>query len=109
MTLLTNYTSAEYKLIASDLNFGNCFCKNQILNPKPQDSRAPDLFESYRFQQLIDIPTRVTLGTASLIDLIFTNKLDDINSHGILPKIADHNGIILRNREVAAHNIRIMK
>ena len=41
------------------MNFGNCYCKNPVLNPKPLDSSAPDLFESYGFQQLLDIPTRV--------------------------------------------------
>ena len=59
------------------------------------DSTAPDLFESYGFQQFIDIPTRVSLGCVSLIDLIFTNKSDDIMCHGTLPKIADHEGIIV--------------
>ena len=45
------------KILASDFNFGNCFCKNPILSPKPLDSSAPDLFESFGFKQLIDIPT----------------------------------------------------
>ena len=31
----------------------------------------------------------------SLIDLIFTNKIDDIICHGTLPKIADHDGILV--------------
>ena len=92
---LNSYDKAEYKIISSDLNFGNCFCKNPILSPKPLDFSASDLFESYGFQQLIDIPTRVTLGTVSLIDLIFSNKLDDIVCHGTLPKIADHDGTIV--------------
>ena len=85
-----NHYEAKYKIISSDLNFGNCFCKSPILNPKPLDSVAPDLFASYGFQQLIDIPTRVTLVSVSLIDLIFINKPDDIICHGTLPQIADH-------------------
>ena len=47
LSCLNNYDKVEYKIIASDLNFGNCFCKNPVLNPKPLDSSAPDLFESY--------------------------------------------------------------
>ena len=74
LSRLTNYDLAKYKIISSDLNFGNCFCKSPILNPKPLDSVAPDLFASYGFQQLIDIPTRVTLVSVSLIDLICQNS-----------------------------------
>ena len=95
LSQLNSYDKAEYKIIASDLNFGNCYCKNPILNPKPLDSTAPDLFESYGFHQLIDIPSRVTLVSVSLIDLIFTNKSDNIICHGTLPKIADHEGTLV--------------
>ena len=58
------------------------------------DAFAPDLFTSLGFTQIIDIPTRVTEDTVSLIDLFFVNKTDDIIYHGTLPKIADHDGII---------------
>ena len=92
---LNNYKSAQYKIISSDLNFGNCYCKNPILIHKPLDSSAPDLFESFGFQQLVDIPTRVAFGTISLIDLIFTNMKENIVCHGTLPKIADHEGTIV--------------
>ena len=44
---LSNYASAKYKVIASDLNFGNCYSKCPILNPKPLDSVAPDVFSSH--------------------------------------------------------------
>jgi hypothetical protein len=64
---LSTYDRAEYKLLSGDLNFGNCYCKIPILNPKPLDASAPDLFSSFGFQQLIDIPTRVTENTVSLI------------------------------------------
>ena len=67
------------------------------------DSTAPDLFASYGFQQIIDIPTRVTLGSTSLIDLIFINKPDDLICHGTVPKIADHEGVL------ASFNIKSQK
>ena len=59
------------------------------------DATAPDLFSSYGFNQLIDIPTRVTENTVSLIDLIYVNKLDEITCHGTLHKIADHDGVLV--------------
>ena len=44
---------------------------------------------------MIDIPTRVTAVSISLIDLIFINTPDDIICHGTLPRIADHDGILV--------------
>ena len=81
--------------MSGDLNFGNCYCKIPILNPKPLDASAPDLFSSFGFQQLIDIPTRVTENTVSLISLIYVNKPDDVICHGTLHRIADHDGVLV--------------
>ena len=92
---LSTYDRAEYKLLSGDLNFGNCYCKIPILNPKPLDASAPDLFSSFGFQQLIDIPTRVTENTVSLISLIYVNKPDDVICHGTLHRIADHDGVLV--------------
>ena len=83
---------ANNKIIASDLNFGNVYCKFPILDPKPLDNSAPELFSSHGFDQLIDIPTRVTSSCISLIDLIYCTDRDNIQCHGTLPKIADHDG-----------------
>ena len=48
---------------------------------------------------IIDIPTRVTDSTrgvtAFLIDLIFCKHIDNIQSHGTLPCIADHDGVFV--------------
>ena len=86
---------AHTKIFMSDLNFGNIYCKFPILSPKPLDALAPELFSSHNYQQLIDIPTRVTANTTSLIDLIFTNNVDNIQSQGTLPPIADHKVFLL--------------
>ena len=66
-----------------------------ILNPKPLDATAPDLFSSFGFHQLIDIPTRITENTISLISLIYVNKPDDVICHGTLHRIADHDGVLV--------------
>ena len=42
---------------------------------------------------MIDIPTRSTESTLSLIDLFYLNNPDNVICHGTLPKIADHDGI----------------
>ena len=55
---LSNYNTSQ-KIISSDLNFGNCYCKSPILEPKLLDSAASDLFSSFGFTQLIDIPMRI--------------------------------------------------
>ena len=93
-TILSKLTNLPNPIIASDFNFGNCYCKYPILEHKSLDNRAPDLFESYGLCQLIDIPTRVTSNTTSLIDLFFVRNKDIVLAHGTLPKIADHDGIL---------------
>ena len=95
MRQLNSYNKADYKLLTGDFNYGNIYCKAPNLDPKPLDSTAPDLFSSYGFHQIIDIPTRVTENTISLIDLIYVNKLDNITCHGTLQKIADHDGVLV--------------
>ena len=82
----------NHKSLASDLNFGNISAKNPSLPPKPLDNSAPELFKSFGLSQLVDIPTRVTENTTSLIDLIFCRLTDNLQCHGTLPKIADHDG-----------------
>ena len=87
--------NADNRIFASDMNFGNSYCKLPILEPKPLDSSAPELFEGYGYRQLIDIPTRITNDTTSLIDLIYLDNIDAVTSHGSFPKIADHDGIFV--------------
>ena len=86
---------ANTKIILSDLNFGNIYCKFPTLNPKPLDTVAPELFTSFNFHQLIDIPTRVTNNTTALIDLVFTSNVDNISCHSTLPPVADHEGVFV--------------
>ena len=61
------------------LNVG--YCKVCMLNHKPLDLSAPDLFFSYGFNQLIDIPTRVTENTISLLSPIYANQSEDVLCH----------------------------
>ena len=79
-------------ILASDLNFGNIYCKFPALSPKPLNNTAPEHFATHGLSQLIDIPTRITQNCTSLIDLIFCRNVDNIQCHGTLPPIADHDG-----------------
>ena len=96
-SILTNLSQhkSDNKIIASDLNFGNCYCKFPLLPPKPLDTSAPELFSSFGAKQVIDIPTRTTETTTSLIDLIFVFNVDRVQCHGTLPSIADHDGTFI--------------
>ena len=49
----------------------------------------------FGYTQVIDIPTRITNDCTSLIDLLFVHNIDSVTSHGILPRIADHEGIFV--------------
>ena len=71
---LNNY-EATYKIITSNLNFGNSYCKYPVLPYKPLDTIAPDVFSSYGYLQLIDIPIRITEDTTSLIVTVLYQKL----------------------------------
>jgi hypothetical protein len=85
----------DYKILTSDLNFGNIYCKTPILPPKPLYRTAPDLYAKYGYLQLIDIPTRITKDTTSLIDLFYIQNDELIVCHGTLPNISDHSGIFV--------------
>ena len=87
--------STQNKIIVADFNFGNCYSKDPVLKHKPLDNSAPDLFASFGYKQLIDIPTRLTQNTMSLIDLLFVQNEDLVTGFGTIPKIADHEGIVL--------------
>ena len=94
LTRLHNY-NAYNKIIIGDQNFGNSYCLSPKLPHKPLDSSAPDLFQSFGYSQLLDIPTRVTLDTMSLVDLCFVQCRDNLSCHGTLPRLSDHDGIFV--------------
>ena len=82
-------------IISGDLNFGNIYSKKLVLDPKPLDHEASDLYATYGYTQLIDIPTRISKNCTSLIDLIFSSRLDDVVIHGTIPGPADHEGVFV--------------
>ena len=49
----------------------------------------------FGYTQVIDIPTRITNECTSLIDLLYLHNIDSVTTHGVLPIIADHEGIFV--------------
>ena len=49
----------------------------------------------FGYTQVIDIPTRITNDCTSLIDLLYLQNIDSVTLHGVLPRIADHEGIFV--------------
>ena len=94
LTQLLTY-KADLKVVSGDLNLGNCYCLDPVLPFKPLDNAASQLFSSFGFTQLIDIPSRVTDNTMSLLDLVFVESLDLVDQYGTLPPIADHDGTLV--------------
>ena len=51
----------------------------------PKTRRLLTLFQLFDVQNIVNKPTRITLGSSTLIDLIVTIKLNLINRKGVLP------------------------
>ena len=71
-TLKTLRKHSCYKtLICGDMNFGSIYNHFGSLTEKPLDTKAPEIFGNNGFVQLVDLPTRYSSLSVSLIDLIF--------------------------------------
>ena len=78
-------------LLMGDLN-----CDVSKFPPDAHTRRLQFLSCIYQLQQLINEPTRVTRTSASLIDLIFTNKKENIVKSGVIHLgISDHSLIFV--------------
>ena len=88
---LSNYNNNTGVLLG-DLNFGNIYCKEPILEPKPLDNDASDLFAENGFTQVIDIPTRISQQSISLIDLIYVDNTENVLTNGTVNGLTDHLG-----------------
>ena len=61
---LDNY-NAYTSILSGDLNFGNIYSEKFALEHKPLDHDASDLYATYGFSQIIDIPTRFSKNCTS--------------------------------------------
>lgn len=68
---------------------------------KTRRKKLKDLTNSYHMTQLMRSPTRITSSTRTLLDLIFTTKLDRIiKTFNLLTGLSDHNlTLITRDRK----------
>jgi hypothetical protein len=95
-TLKTLRKHSCYKtLICGDMNFGSIYNHFGSLTEKPLDTKAPEIFGNNGFVQLVDLPTRYSSLSVSLIDLIFVNSCEGVLLSGVLPAIADHCGTLI--------------
>ena len=54
-------------------------------------NKLSKIIKSYKLTQIIDKPTRITPASATLLDLVITNKPEMILSHDVVPQVvADH-------------------
>ncbi len=61
---------------------------NDMLN---KGNRMNKIIRDNKLSQIIDKPTRTTHHSATILDLIFTNKPEAVLSHDVVPQmIADH-------------------
>ena len=64
------------------------------LEPDNMTRRMDDICQTYNLHQLIDVPTRITDSTATLIDLIYISDPSSIIQSDVIPLgISDHFGI----------------
>ena len=77
---------------------------------KLQHSLFLDTFMSFSFRSLINMPTRITESTSTLIDNIFTNNFNDAHISGIFyTDVSDHFPVfsILSSKAPAKDKIKL--
>ena len=73
---------------------GDFNCDTDKLYPYHNTRKLLLLSALYLLDKLINEPTRVTKSLASLIDLFFTNKRENISQSGVIhPGLSDHSMI----------------
>ena len=75
------------------------------LEPDNMTRRMDDICQTYNLHQLIDVPTRITDSTATLIDLIYVSDPSSIIQSDVIPLgISDHFGISVSNASSKRRN-----
>ena len=79
-------------ILLGDFNCDLFGLENKIGNAiQPKTRRLLNIFQSFGMQNIINTPTRITLKSCTLIDLIVTTKPRLIKRKGVLPLgISDH-------------------
>ena len=86
--VLDNASQNDDLILMGDLNL------NQLeINSKTK--LMDNICQIYHLQQLIDLPTRITKESSTLIDLIYTSEPSYITTSGVIQLgISDHFGIV---------------
>jgi len=80
-------------IIGGDFNFPGWDWQEKTLKPKTHfvslHNRFGDIINNFGLTQIVSEPTRL----GNTLDLIITNRPNQVNSTQILPGISDHNGV----------------
>ena len=88
-------------ILLGDLN-----CDTSKSPPDANTRKLEFLLTLYQFDQLINEPTRVTKASATLIDLLITNKKQNIAKSGVIHLGLSDHSLIFATRKHSAFNSR---
>ena len=72
----------------------------------PEYRALKNLCYAYFFTQLIDLPTRITDTSATMIDLLFTNRTDIVQASGVVSLgLSDHDLIFCQRKHKRVKNL----
>ena len=102
------YSLCNDIILMGDLNY-NCY-----QNGYKPDKNIVEISNNYELKQVIDKPTRVTLTTSSLLDVLFIPQgMDLVHSDVLNVNLSDHYGIYavvpVEKEKKESHTLRIRK
>ncbi|XP_045210521.2 uncharacterized protein LOC123561924 [Mercenaria mercenaria] len=81
-------------VVGGDLNLGDVNWQSLTVNAgathAEESVKLLELADSYGFQQLIHVPTRITDKTRNILDLLFINNPSLVDNVKVIPGVSDH-------------------
>ena len=68
---------------------------NQVMH-KGRKQKLKTIYSKHNFQQMIKGPTRLTKVSKTLIDLVFTNRIEGVTkTYNLITGLSDHNMVLI--------------